>query len=238
MQNRGLIGIAALALAALLPPAHAQAQTLYQESFETDLGGWGPSGFSARPITINRSNLAASDGQWSMAVTQTGGGFSWNTKREGNASNVTDPFYQAWNVASTLPESQVFVEFDVIYRTADIPDTGNFMNVLVYMNNDNGFRQIPADVALLDQPHIANNIDQTFHVTIPISQFGGLGDRIPTNGNFYQLGWSMNGDWGDGDATVYFDNVKISVVPEPASVGALGLAGLTALARRRRSARV
>ena len=244
MKMRGLFSMMALALAAAWPATFAGAQiTLYQESFETDLGGWGLSGFGARPIQITRSNVVASDGSFSMRVDQDGQGFSWNTKREGNSSNTTDPFYQAWNTASTLPENQVFIEFDVIYHHALIPDNATFLNMSVYMNNDNGFRQVD-QLALDDAPHIQGNIDQTIHVTIPINTFSGFGDRIPSNANFYQLGWSMNGDWGAGngtagdgigDATVFYDNIRITVIPEPAAAaGALALAGLTAISRRGR----
>ncbi|WP_428940169.1 hypothetical protein [Fontivita pretiosa] len=237
MRRRMLIAAAMLSAATVLPTTAARAANvpLYQASFETGLEGWGPSGFSSRPIVVSTSNLVATDGSQSMSVRQTGDGFSWNTKREGNSSNTSDPFYQAWNAMSTLPENEVFVEFDVIYRGDDIPDTATFMNVLVYLNNDNGFRQIPADVALLTGADIAANIDKTFNITIPISQFGGFGDKIPSNANFYQLGWSMNGNWGSGDATVYFDNVRLSVIPEPgvAGLGAVILAAAAAHLRRR-----
>jgi hypothetical protein len=242
MHRLWMLAAPALALLAL---STAQARPpLYQESFETGLNGWGPSGFSARPILVTQSNVTASDGVFSMRVDQDGDGFSWNTKREGNSSNTSDPFYQAWNTASTAPESLVMIEFDVIYHHADIPDNGTFMNCLVYMNNDNGFRQIPADVALDDGAHIAGNIDQTIHVTIPISSFGGFGDKIPSNANFYQLGWSMNGNWGAGngtagdgigDASVFYDNVTITVIPEPGSAIALvGLGALPLMRRRKR----
>ena len=216
---------------------------LYQESFETGLNGWGPSTFQANPITVTQSNVVASDGTHSLAVTQDGQGFSWDTRREGNTTNVADPFYQAWNTASTAPESSVFIDFDVIYHHADIPDNANFLNMEVYLNNPNGFRQT-GDLALDDGAHIQGNIDQTIHVSIPITAFGGFGDRIPSNADYYQLGWSINGDWGTGngtagdgigDATVYYDNVTISIVPEPAT--ALLALGALAFPLLRRSPR-
>lgn len=246
MRGRGLLGAAAaLAVASLLPVAKTQARPplynpLYLESFETDLGLWGPSGFNGRPIQITQSTVVASSGTGSMAVTQDGPGFSWNTKAEGNASNL-NALYQAFNAASTLPESQVYIEFDVIYHHADIPDDPNFINLSVYENNDGGFRQVDS-LGLDDGVHIQQNIDQTVHVAFPVSAFSGFGDKIPSNANFYQLGWSLNRDGqagngtagdGIGDMTVYFDDVAITVVPEPVTAGALGLVGLAALRRRR-----
>jgi hypothetical protein len=236
------MGAAALAVAAMLPAAATFARpAFYTESFESGLGIWGPSGFSARPIQVTQSNTVASDGVFSMKVTQDGDGFSWNTKAEGNSSNLNS-LYQGFNAVSNLPENQVFIEFDVLYHHAEIPDNATFMNMSVYINNDNGFRQVD-QLALDDGNHIANNIDQTIHVQIPISSFSGFGDKIPSNANFYQLGWSMNGNWGAGngtagdgigDASVYYDNVQITAVPEPGTIGlaAIGLSGL-ALRRRR-----
>jgi hypothetical protein len=244
MRGKVLLGAAAaLAAAALLPAASALARPVfYNESFESGLGIWGPSGFNGNPIQVTQSNTTASDGTFSMKVTQDGQGFSWNTKAEGNSTNL-NALYQGFNNVSTLPENQVFIEFDVIYHHADIPDNGNFMNMSVYINNDNGFRQVDS-LALDDGAHIQGNIDQTIHVAIPISSFGGFGDKIPTNANFYQLGWSMNGDWGAGngtagdgigDASVYYDHVQITAVPEPATMGLAAL-GLGAMAFRRRRA--
>src|SRR4051794_38000529 len=233
MRGKVLCSAAALAVAAMLPAASALARpAFYSESFESGLGPWGPSGFSANPITVTQSNTVASDGVFSMKVTQTGQGFSWNTKAEGNTTNLNS-LYQGFNAVSALPENQVMIEFDVIYHHADIPDNANFLNMSVYINNDGGFRQVDS-LALDDGAHIQGNIDQTIHVAIPISSFSGFGDKLPSNANFYQLGWSMNGDWGTGDASVYYDHVQITAIPEPAtmSLAALGL-GAAALRRRR-----
>ena len=233
---------AALAVAAIWPAASFARPAFYTESFESGLGIWGPSGFNNNPIQVTQSNTVASNGVFSMKVTQDGQGFSWNTKAEGNSSNL-NALYQGFNTVSNLPENQVFIEMDVIYHHADIPDNATFLNMSMYINNDNGFRQVD-QLALDDGAHIQGNIDQTIHLMVPISSFGGFGDKIPSNANFYQLGWSMNGDWGAGngtagdgigDASVYYDNVQITAIPEPATIGlsAIGLCALGLRPRRR-----
>jgi len=231
MKMQGLLGVAALAVASLLPAARSGAASI--GTFETGLEGWGPSGFSSKPITVTQSNVVASEGSNSLAVKQTGDGFSWNTKREGNTTTPSDPFYVAWNSIADVPESQVQIEMDVIYHHADIPDNATFMNMSMYLNNPNGFRQVD-NLALDDGAHIAGNIDQTIHLIVPLTAFSGFGDKVPANANFYQLGWSMNGNWGAGDATVYYDNIQINVVPEPASAALLALGALPLLRRRRK----
>jgi hypothetical protein len=62
------------------------------------------------------------------------------------------------------------------------------------------------------------------------------GIDIPTGETFYRFGLIMNGD--GAQAKVYFDNIQIQVVPEPASLalvgmGVFGMAG--GVIRRRRS---
>src|SRR4051794_27722599 len=120
MKMQWLMGAAVVAAAGLLPAARSRAASI--GTFETGLENWGPSGFSSKPITVTQSNVVASEGSNSLAVKQTGDGFSWNTKREGNSSGPTDPFYIAWNSIANVPESQVQIEMDVIYHHADIPD--------------------------------------------------------------------------------------------------------------------
>src|SRR3954465_6812680 len=66
-RTNWLLCASALVLAALLPALTAQA---FPFSFENDLQGWTVSGFNDQPATVTRSNVVATDGQFSMAVTQ------------------------------------------------------------------------------------------------------------------------------------------------------------------------
>jgi hypothetical protein len=199
----------------------APVQAVLVSSFEGGLDGWVVSGFNAQPVTLANSTNGATDGTQSLAVTQTGGGFSWNAKRD-NAGN--DAFYAAMNGASTN-ESLWTLELDVTYRDVDIPN-GSFLNLSLWINSDNQFKNVHS-LALTNTQE-----DRQVHLAIPLPDFGA--DALATNSSFYQMGIGMNGDWGPGNATVYFDNVQLTVIPEPA-IGGLGLLALgAALIRRRR----
>jgi len=240
---------AMFALAAALMPAAASAQVVYSQSWESGLDGWTSSGFSGRPIVVGTSNLAASDGLSSLSVTQDGEGFSWNTKLE-VGDDPGSPLFQSWQALANVPENLARVRFDIVYRGADIPDTATFLNLSIWLNNRNGFRQID-NLGLLDGASIASNGDFIVPIDVGFNQFSGFGDRIPAAdavlNDFYRIGWAMNGSFGTGngavdggpgnpqpgEATVYYDNFRLEVIPEPTGLALIGVGALGLLRRRR-----
>lgn len=172
-------------------------------SFETGLEGWEVPGFASRPITLSNSFIGATNGAQSLAITQSGDGYSWVAHRT-SFDTAKDDFYNAMNLAS-LNESAWSLDFDVTFRDADIPD-GNFLNVALWINSTNGFRDAQ-DVA-----RTFTKDDSTVHVSIPLTSFSGS-DELATNSFFYEIGIGLNGDWGSSSARVYVDNINL--VPEP-----------------------
>jgi hypothetical protein len=221
MKTKNCFRLAAIALAIPLP---VHAQPLF--SFESGTDGFAVSGFNGQPVTLGTSTIGATHGSQALAITQTGGAFSWNAKRD-NAG--FDAFYNAMNAAAAN-ESLWTLEMDVTYRDADIPN-GTFLNLSLWVNSDNTFRDIHS------QAFTTTMEDKLVHLSIPLTSFSGT-DELAVNSSFYQFGIGMNGNWGPGAATIYIDNVALVPVPEPsvlAFLGIGGLAGIVALRRRKRS---
>ncbi len=59
------------------PPHGAPTQTLF--SWESGLEGWQVPSFANKPASLQQSTIGATAGQHSLAVTQTGSGFSWDS---------------------------------------------------------------------------------------------------------------------------------------------------------------
>lgn len=198
-----------------------QAQPLF--SFEGGLDGWVISGFNAKPVTLGNSAFGATHGASSLAIMQTGDGFSWNALRNNSGF---DAFYNAMN-AVAANESLYTLELDVTYRDVDIPN-GTFLNLSLWVNSGNGFRDLHSQALTTTME------DKLVHLSIPFNSFSGNADKLNENATFYQLGIGMNGNWGTGPATVYFDS--ITIVPEPSTIALLSLGGLvwlTAVYRRK-----
>ena len=183
--------------------ASASAQTLF--SFESGVGDWS-SGNTAAMI-IASSTTGATDGTQSMAITHlAGGGFSWI----GNAN--------AFSVASYLNGKSELI-FDLTIGPNGLGGA-TWFNMDMAFNDAAGWRQTPAPAFDLPRDPGTHEV----HVPIPAS----LQPVNPTN--WFQIFLGFNGPAG-AERTFYIDNIR--VVPEPATIAALGL-GAAALLRRRR----
>jgi hypothetical protein len=208
---------------ALLISCTIRAQPLF--SFESGTDGFVVSGFNAQPVTLGTSAFGATHGSQALAITQTGGAFSWNAKRD-NAG--PDSFYSAMNAAAAN-ESLWSLELDVTYRDADIPN-GTFLNLSLWINSDNTFRDIHGQALTTTME------DKLVHLSIPLTAFSGT-DELAVNSSFYQFGIGMNGNWGPGNATIYVDNINLVAVPEPSVFTLLFVGALPLLALLRRRVR-
>jgi hypothetical protein len=145
------------------------------------------------------------------------------------SGNVSEPFFLALSAAA-LNEAGYRLSYDWYIDTA-AGGQGNFLQLGTYVNAGNGYyaQDFPGvkDVEL-NGTQLASG--QVFSGTVT-ETFAAKGYDLPTAQTFLRLGLIIN---GDGAANVYFDNISITPVPEPATIGLAGMAGLALLKLRRR----
>ncbi|WP_236254247.1 PEP-CTERM sorting domain-containing protein [Mucisphaera calidilacus] len=217
------MALAAIAVAGLTVSASAD---MLLFSFEDGVEGWEYTGWNA-PGSIAVSPLNATEGAQSLAVTVDISGFSWTATIEGFRGDTpkNPEFFDA--MAAVLAQEaarpgSLAIAYDITYDPATIPG-GTFLNNSFSLQGPD-FRQIDG-VAVVGLPDDLAGGPVTITVQEPLSTF--VAD--PASG-FYRLTLGVNGDWGRAPMTMYLDNVRI--VPEPASLGLLGLGGLALLRRR------
>jgi hypothetical protein len=160
--------------------------------------------FAAKPASLQQSATGATAGQHSLAVTQTGSGFSWDAyvSLSGDALN-------ALSLALADNKANYRLEYDVTYSTAAIPQNGgvSFLNQSVAIQNAAGtWSQVDG----LGGTNGRTN--QTIHVAIPLSNF----TTLAAGSNSYNIFFALNGNWGSSlAATVFFDNLQLVNLTAP-----------------------
>lgn len=149
--------------------------------------------------------------------------------------NPADPQYIAM-LAASVNESLATLSYDWYIDTSLSPGNyGNFLQLGTYVNTGGGYyaQNFPGagKEVELDGAQLASG--QVFSGTVS-QTFAAKGFDIPLGENFFRLGFISNGD--GTQAKIYFDNVRISIVPEPTTIviAGLGLAGMGLIARRRK----
>ncbi len=173
-------------------------QTLH--SWEDGLEGWTTPSYSTHPASVAQSSIGATDGDHGLAVSETVASagdshFSWNAQVQ-----FTGEAYAALAAALADDPDDYLIELDVTYRADAIPQGSvSWMNGSIAFQSNAGWSQVDG-VAGSD-----GRSDQTVTVSLPLSSWSTL---TPGSG-FYNMIIAMNGNWGAGTATVYYDNLVL-----------------------------
>jgi hypothetical protein len=170
-------------------------------------------------------------GSMRMAVLATNG--FQETSRMGD----DNPFVAAMNLAMANPTLST-ISYDWYVDTSLATNPGGFLELGTYINAGSGAYAQNGNQAQLSGAELGSGgvfsgtISQTFS-----EMFGAL-DPGFLNQTFHRLGLIVNNDEVMDpnpalDLTVYYDNVTINAIPEPASLGLLLIGGLCLLRRRR-----
>jgi len=217
----------AVVVALVLAAAQAQAQTVvfdFEDGTDQGFGtGFGNDASKVFPIV----NIG---GSLRMAVTL--GGF-----QVAGREITTDPALSVMNAAAANPSVSV-ISYDW-YVDTSAGGYGSYLQLGTYLNSGSGaysqdFPGSGKDVEL-DGVSLASGGVFSGTVSETLTQkYGSPLNAGHLAQTFQRLGLIMNGDGGAG-TTVYFDNITITAVPEPATFSVLGLgaAALWMMSRRR-----
>ena len=148
-------------------------------------------------------------------------------------SNPGEAIYLALDAASNN-EAGYLISYDWLVDTAP-GGMGSFLQVGTYVNTGSGYfaQDFPGtgkDVEL-NGAQLASG--QVLSGTVS-ETFAAKGFDLPSGQTFFRLGLIINGD--GPNATVHFDNVRVEPIPEPTTMGLLGIAGIGfGFCRRRRA---
>ncbi len=216
----------AMAAAFVLAGASASAQT-FSFDFEdgTDQGFGSPFGSDAG----QENPIVNIGGSLRMEVLRDGG------FQETDYGSADAGWLAAFNAAVAAP-SLYEISYDW-YVDTSLGDYGGFLQLGTYINGGSpafsytqDFPGTAKDVEL-DGTQLGSGSVFSGTVTETLTDKYGAIDPGFLGSDFGRLGFIINGD--GADATVYFDNIVVRPVPEPASLGLLALGGAL-LARRRR----
>jgi len=223
---RNLLWVAAVA--ALLLVAGRSSAQLVTYDFEggTDQG-WGHKFADDASESFPIENVAGSN---RMRVLRNGD----FQEADRSTGNPADPMFQSL-LAASANEAAYVISYDYRIDTSAFgTGAGTFLQVGTYVNTGSGYYKQNFDTPKeleLNAAQLASG--QVFSGTVT-QTLAAKGFDIPAAENFFRLGLIINGD--GANQAVYFDNISVRPVPEPATFAALALALPALMIRRRRRA--
>jgi hypothetical protein len=212
--------VAALTLAAF--PALGQIMVSWDFQDGTDQGwgaGFGDDASQAFPIVDIGGSMR-------MQVLRDGG------FQEAGYQSGSAPFLAAFNLAGLNPATSV-IRYDYYIDTAP-GNFGTFLQLGTYYNGGSGgYTQdftAPYDLEL-NGTQLASGQVFSGTVTESLADKGYDLSGFSFPETFGRFGLIINGD--GANATVHYDNISITAIPEPGALGLLLLGGLGLLRRRR-----
>jgi hypothetical protein len=226
--------ILGLAAALLLATVQASAQSLLFDFEDGTDQGWGNK-FSADSVNFPIVNIGGSN---RMQVIQNG------DFQEAEHNSGAAPFLAAMNAMTANPSVYRY-SYDYYIDTSETPgNNGTFLQLGTYVNAGSGAYTedfaVPRDLEL-NSAQLASG--QVFQGTVSETWTQKYG--APAAGmlaqTFFRLGLIINGSGGNGQdqnpppgIEVYFDNIRVEAIPEPASFALLALTAPAMFMRRRR----
>jgi hypothetical protein len=187
----------------------------------------------------------ANDASENFPVVNIGGSFRLGMLRDGDfqegdrASQGADAFLAAMNAATANPGGYL-ITYDWYVDTSLSPGNyGTFLQIGTYINSGAGayaqdFPGVGKDVELNGTQLASGSVFSGTVSETLTAKYGALDPNFLAQG-FMRLGFIINGN--GTAATVYFDNVSVTPVPEPSTFALLGLASSALWMIRRRNAR-
>ena len=211
------IGAAALLLAT---PQAANALTVdLLESWESGLNGWSTSISNGSQVSggasLATSATGATEGSMSLAITQSSDTFdldplfnssySYNAEvRYSPGSTQLDALNTAFDVGATHYE----LHLDVTFDAASIPS--GTVSVGIGLEGSGAAFNTVQNLATTAVPSSGST---TVSIAEPLTNW-----NVPQSGNatFFDISFGLNSNWGSVPATVFFDNLELVQVSEPA----------------------
>jgi len=206
-------GMFAAALTAI--PARASGALI--ESWENTLDGWqapSPDGSNSSYTPSFSTTTGVTNGNYSLAMT--------GTAAPSYSIMLNSPY--SMTLTNSLADA-TSVSLDVFAPTGSF---GGALGIDMDIGN-NAIGFLSLDGYSYQSPTIGTEST----ITVPISS--SLASELATSGDPTQFYIQVGGGYTPGNETIYFDNLRASVVPEPASASVIGLAALGLLRRRRRT---